>query len=77
MSDIISTYEPNLSNLIKAFNIFLKYGDIDYPTHCEHYEMYINVDPKVVSEEDLKELYTLGFSQEDDYCFKSYRYGSS
>lgn len=68
----------NLSNLIKAFNIFLKYGDISYPTICEHDVLIVRVDPARVSGEDTTELEVLGFIAEaEDECFKSYAYGSA
>lgn len=31
----------NLSNLIEALKIFLKYGDYEYPIHCEHDILFI------------------------------------
>lgn len=66
-----------LSNLIEALQIFLKYGDIDYPTHCEHDVLTICVDPSKVSEEDKAKLLKLGFFESEDNYFISYRYGSA
>jgi hypothetical protein len=68
--------EGNLSNLIKALQIFLKYGDKQWPTHCEHDVLTVTVDPAVVSEEDKKELKKLGFKPEGE-TFYSYLYGSA
>lgn len=68
-----------MEDLIKAFTIFLKYGNPTYPTHCEHDVMYISIDPKIVSEEDKGALNDLGFYPETaDYgnVFYSYKYGS-
>lgn len=65
-----------LSNLVSAMQIFLKYGDIGYPTHCEHDILKVNVDPEKVSEEDIKTLDNFGFSPHDS-CFQSYAYGSA
>ena len=65
-----------LSKLIEALQIFLKYGDIKYPTYCEHDELYVCVDPKIVSDEDKALLKSLGFHESGE-CFKSYRYGSA
>lgn len=65
-----------LSRLIKALQIFLKYGDVSYPTHCEHDVLTVCVDPSNVSEEDKKKLDALGFFESED-MFKSYRYGSA
>ncbi len=70
-----------LDNLIKALTIFRKYGNPNYPTHCEHDVMYIcGIDPDDVSEEDKKELDDLGFIVASDYGetqFKSFEYGSA
>lgn len=68
-----------MSSLIKALEIFLKYGNPDYPTHCEHDELTIcGIDPSEVSHDDKVELEKLGFFvSEVDECFKSYRYGSA
>lgn len=65
-----------MSNLIKALQIFLKYGDPAYPTHCEHDILMVCIDPSDVNDEDIQSLADLGFFQEGDY-FKSYRYGSA
>ncbi len=68
-----------MKNLIEALQIFLKYGDPENPTHCEHDELWIcGIDPSDVSEEDKKRLDELGFFiSESDNCFKSFRYGSA
>lgn len=67
-----------MSKLIEALQIFLKYGDPDYPTHCEHDELTICIDPNIVSEEDKKKLEELSFYEsEDGDCFYSFRYGSA
>ena len=51
-----------MSDLIKALQILLKYGNPDYPTHCEHDVLTIcGIDPSSVSEADLVELDELGF----------------
>jgi hypothetical protein len=69
--------KQGLSQLIEALQIFLKYGDIAYPTHCEHDEMTVCVDPAKVSDEDKKKLDELGFFESDEDCFKSFKYGSA
>jgi len=68
-----------MSDLIKALQIFLKYADPGWPTHCEHDEMTIcGIDPADVSKEDIEELDGLGFfHSEVDDCFKSFRFGSA
>ena len=68
-----------MEDLIKAFTIFLKYGNPHYPTHCEHVVRYVSINPAIVSEEDKKELGELGFYPETtDYLnvFYSFKYGS-
>ncbi len=66
-----------MEDLIKALLIFQKYIKPDdlaykYPTACEHDELYVNVNPDIVSIEDKKALYALGFfpseySGDEDY----------
>lgn len=66
-----------MEKLIEALQIFLKYGNPDYPTHCEHDELTVNISPSLVSEEDRNKLDELGFFEdEEDDDFKSYKYGS-
>lgn len=67
-----------MENLIKALQIMLKYGNPVYPTYCEHDCLWVDCNPSLVSEEDKAELDTLGFfADEDDNCFKSYKFGSN
>jgi hypothetical protein len=70
-----------MDDLIKALQIFRKYGNPSYPTHCEHDVMYIHgIDPDNVSVEDIKELSELGFLIGDDTgepMFQSFKFGSS
>jgi hypothetical protein len=66
-----------MNDLIKALQIFLKYGDPKWPTHCEHDVLTVTCDPAVVSEEDLKTLDELGFFPDNDGHFMSYRFGSA
>jgi hypothetical protein len=70
-----------MENLIKALQIFLKYGNDDHPTWCAHDTLYVTTDPDVVSEADLKELDRLGFFPngdvgEDSDGFMSFKFGS-
>lgn len=67
-----------MKDLIEALTIFLKYGDPYAPTHCEHDELTVCIDPSLVSAEDLARLEALSFrpSREGDY-FSSYRFGSA
>lgn len=64
-----------MEDLYEAIGIFLKYSKDRNPTNCVHDEMQVNVDPSIVSKEDLKRLDELGFVPGDD-DFKSYRFGS-
>lgn len=66
-----------MEDLIKALQIFLKYGNKDYPTHCEHDTMYVMYSPSDVSEEDKAELKRLSFSPDENGYFTSYKYGSA
>lgn len=67
-----------MKELIKALLILSKYVEgynKDYPTHCEHDELQVIVNPEKVSDDDKEELEKLGFFPEDDH-FVSYKYGS-
>ncbi len=66
------------AGLIEALQIFSKYGDPQWPTHCEHDTLSIcGVGIDKVSKEDLDRLEHLGFKfYEEDECFISYRFGS-
>lgn len=68
-----------MDDLIEALTIFRKYGNPEYPTHCEHDELTVCIDPDLVSDDDKKKLDELGFfvgsDGEGDY-FKSFKFGS-
>jgi hypothetical protein len=68
-----------MSDLIKALQIFLKYGDPRWPSLCEHC-MFLLVsyrDKEIISEEDQKDLDKLGFIFIEEYgCWGSTRFGS-
>ena len=68
-----------MEDLIKALQIFLKYGNHQWPTHCEHDVMYITgIHQDDMSQEDIDAVVVLGFNwSEDDDCFISYRFGSA
>jgi uncharacterized protein CbrC (UPF0167 family) len=68
-----------MEDLIKALQIFLKYRNEKWPTHCEHDIMMISkVHQDEVSEEDDLELEKLGFFWNDEYdCYASFKYGSA
>jgi len=70
-----------MKDLIEALQILLKYGNPDYPTHCEHDILTIcGIEPVNVSEEDIKRLDELGFFIGNEYgekAFHSYKFGSA
>lgn len=68
---------PMLSELIEALQIFLKYGDAEWPTHCEHDELWITngVEAENITREDRARLEKLGFEYDESY--KSYAFGSA
>jgi hypothetical protein len=74
--------QEGFDQLIEAFTIFRKYGEITRPTHCDHDVMYVCVDPDTVSQADQMRLEELGFLPSKDNeaagdCFLSFRYGSA
>ena len=68
-----------MDKLIEALQILLKYGNPEYPTHCEHDLLTIcGINPSVVSTEDTEKLDKLGFFvDEEGEHFESNRYGSA
>ena len=68
-----------MEKLIKALQIFLKYKNESYPTHCEHDVLYIVwITQEEVSNEDKAELEELGFYWSDGYeSWVSTKYGSA
>lgn len=68
-----------MQDLIEALQIFLKYKNKEWPTHCGHDElMIVDITKKEVSIEDQKRLKELGFFWSDsDECWKSFRFGSA
>jgi hypothetical protein len=66
-----------MEDLIKALQIFFKYGNPVNPTHCEHDELTVMIDPDDVSDEDKLVLKELGFRETDNYTFCSTRFGSA
>jgi hypothetical protein len=66
-----------MDDLIAALTILRKYGNPDSPTHCEHDQLNVMVDPALVSADDLAELERLGFEPDEDGTFYSFRFGSA
>jgi hypothetical protein len=68
--------EGGLSELIEALQIFIKYGDPHYPTHCERNELIVMIDPELVTYEDMLKLEELGF-ESNEYGFSSTKFGAA
>lgn len=68
-----------MDNLIQALQIFMKYKNKEYPTHCEHdVMMVVGISKKEVTEEDKLKLDELGFRWSSEYeCWVSYKFGSA
>lgn len=68
-----------MSDLIAALQIFLKYKDEQFPTHCEHDVLLImGITKEEISEEDVVKLYRLNFSWFNEFnCWGSFRFGSA
>lgn len=70
-----------MKDLIEALTILLKYGNPNYPTHCEHDVMVIcGIDPDDVSDTDQAKLDELGFNISKEYgerSFISHKFGSA
>lgn len=68
-----------MKDLIEALTILAKYIDPEekWPTQCEHDVLYVClVDVEDVSTEDITRLNELGFIENEDGGFKSFRFGS-
>jgi hypothetical protein len=68
-----------MEDLIRALIIFSKYANPKHPTHCEHDYLYVDVNPELISKDDIKELDKLGFFVDEEYDgegFGSFRFGS-
>lgn len=68
-----------MEKLIEALQIFLKYKNANWPTHCEHdILMIMEVSEDEVSSEDKEKLDELGFFWSSEYdCWASYKFGSA
>lgn len=66
-----------MKDLISALQIFLKYGNPDYPTDCRDETLSVMINPNIVTYEDKNILEELGFLIDDENeCFISFKYGS-
>ena len=68
-----------MEDLIKALQIFLKYGNPYNPTHCVHDILLIHgINVEDVTEEDKAALEQFDFFVSSEYdCFGSFRFGSA
>ena len=68
----------NMKDLIEALQIFLKYGNPDYPTTCSHDVLYVCLkNPGAISTEDQAKLNQLGFQYNRiEEVWFSYKFGS-
>jgi hypothetical protein len=51
--------------LIEALSIMREYANPDFPTHCEHDVLFVNVDPGLVSPQHRARLAELTFHAAD------------
>ncbi len=66
-----------MNDLIEALQIFAKYSNEEWPTHCEHDILMISDVQNDISQEDKDKLEKLGFHWSDEFdCWVSYRFGS-
>ncbi len=65
-----------MRDLIEALTIFLKYGDPHHPTHCEHDELRVMIEPELVGADDIARLRELSFVPDFECGFRSSRFGS-
>jgi hypothetical protein len=67
-----------MKDLIEALQIFLKYDNPSYPTHCEHDILHISssITSSDVTKEDIEKLEELGFLIDEEGYFYSYKFGS-
>lgn len=75
----INVKERIMEDLIEALNIFLKYKNAEWPTHCEHDVLWVvGITKEEVTETDRLRLDELGFFfAEDEDSWQSFRYGSA
>lgn len=69
-----------MDKLIEALQIFLKYGNEEYPTYCSHDTLHVvGIEKSQVSPEDHTRLEELGFfwDEEPEGGYISFRYGSA
>lgn len=65
-----------MNDLIKALQIMLKHGDVEYPTYCVHDELHIYPKSMDFTDDEIQQLEDLGFMPNDMDGFYSFKYGS-
>ncbi len=66
-----------MKDLIEALTILNKYGNPQFPTHCEHDVLRVDIEFADVSLDDQARLAELGFVEDEEFGkFLSFRYGS-
>lgn len=63
-------------DLIEALKIMVKHGDVEYPTHCAHDELFVYPNSMDFTDAEIKRLEELGFEPNDCDGFSSFRFGS-
>lgn len=64
-------------DLIQALQIIATRCTPERPTNCEHDTLWVNADESLFTDDEITELYDLGFFIPDNYGgFMSYRFGS-
>ncbi len=72
--------EDKMEDLIKALQIFLKYGNPRNPTHCEHDVLYVaqGVHPEDMDKADVDAVEALSFCWDlETEAWQSFRFGSA
>lgn len=65
-----------MKDLIEALQIMMKHGDVSHPTACEHDELHVYPNSMDFTEEEIKRLEELSFTDNGMEGFSSYRFGS-
>lgn len=66
-----------MDELIKALQLMRTKANPSSPTHCEHDELTVCVDPALFTSEEIDQLDEWGFHDNGDAGFYSFRYGSA
>jgi hypothetical protein len=66
-----------MDDLITALQLMARKSQPHSPTHCEHDELTVMVDPELFTAVELAHLDELGFFDSGEGTFKSFRFGSA